>query len=175
MRNFRSLFSSLLEDFGKLLNASVLCPLLSFNASPLVLSGGEEARAQPLFWKHCSWSYSLTWHLFMEVQQLLLQGILLRSTSKWRKGGWAGWPVPEFCIPGKQLQSSPLYFPQQNIFYFTIHSFKKKKKKIIRCDLYHWRADHTLQEMSVLIFCSSLLKKCLSCLQEGLCTSMLFV
>lgn len=53
-RNIRSLVPSLLEDFGKLLNESVPSLLMNFNTSPLHLSGGDEARAQSWFWKHCS-------------------------------------------------------------------------------------------------------------------------
>jgi len=54
MRNIRSLAPSLLEDFGKWLNESVPSLLISFNTSPLILSGEDEARAQSWFWKHCS-------------------------------------------------------------------------------------------------------------------------
>lgn len=49
MRNIRSLIPSLLEDVGKLLNESVPSLLISFNASPLFLSGGDEARHNPSF------------------------------------------------------------------------------------------------------------------------------
>lgn len=41
VENVRSLFPSLLEDTGKLLNESVPSSLISFSTSPLLMSGGD--------------------------------------------------------------------------------------------------------------------------------------
>lgn len=49
--NVRSLVPSLLEDTGKLLNECVPSSLISFSTSPLLVSGGDEARAKFWFWK----------------------------------------------------------------------------------------------------------------------------
>lgn len=46
---YQVLIPSLLEDVGKLLNESVPSLLISFNTSPLFLSGRGEARHNPGF------------------------------------------------------------------------------------------------------------------------------
>lgn len=54
MRTIRLLVPSLLEDTSKLLNEFVPSLLMSFSTSPLLKSGGDEARAIFWFWKHSS-------------------------------------------------------------------------------------------------------------------------
>lgn len=51
MGTVRLLVPSLLEDTCKLLNESVPSLLISFSTSPLLMSGGDEARAIFWFWK----------------------------------------------------------------------------------------------------------------------------